>query len=117
MQIASLPRCCDISLQKDFDYASDQQLLHDYYQAFQQVDKIIKRDDGTLPDFWLTMMRDWLLGEFSLFGQTEHRLMATSHSAMCVRGLSCSWLLVPPIVIAQLTVLTRLINPFHMRTR
>jgi patched 1 protein len=51
-------------LQKDFDYAKDQQLLYDYHQAFQRVDKIIKRDDGTLPDFWLIMMKDWLFGEF-----------------------------------------------------
>ncbi|KAK2149885.1 hypothetical protein LSH36_433g03015 [Paralvinella palmiformis] len=58
---------------KDFDYASDQQLLHDYYQAFQQVDKIIKRDDGTLPDFWLTMMRDWLLDMQAAFDEDWKR--------------------------------------------
>ncbi len=48
--------------QKDFDYARGQRLLLDYHAAFQRVDQIIKKEDGSLPDFWLQLMRDWLRG-------------------------------------------------------
>ena len=50
--------------QKIFDYASSdgQQLLFEYHNSFSHVDNIIKNDDGSLPDFWLTMFRTWLIG-------------------------------------------------------
>lgn len=49
--------------QNNFDYSSatNQLLLYSYHQAFQQVDKIIKSESGSLPDFWLQMFRSWLL--------------------------------------------------------
>ncbi|GAB1608434.1 protein patched homolog 1-like [Argonauta hians] len=44
----------------NFDYANNQKLLYSYHKAFQQVDHIIKREDGTLPTFWLELFREWL---------------------------------------------------------
>ncbi len=32
------------------------------YPTFTRIGQIIKNDDGGLPEFWLTMFRDWLLG-------------------------------------------------------
>jgi len=51
-------------LQDDFDYTSadNQKLLYDYHQAFRKIDNIIKKQDGSLPDFWLQEFRSWLLG-------------------------------------------------------
>lgn len=43
-----------------FDYPNNQQLLRDYHRAFQPVDNIVKRQDNSMPDFWLDMFRDWL---------------------------------------------------------
>ncbi|CAG2100407.1 unnamed protein product, partial [Medioppia subpectinata] len=48
--------------QGNFEYPNNQKLLHEYHQAFTRVGPIIKNDDGGLPEFWLTMFRDWLLG-------------------------------------------------------
>ena len=52
---------------REFDYASPegQKLLLDYHQGFQHVQQIIKKEDGTLPRFWLQLFRDWLLGEYN----------------------------------------------------
>lgn len=44
----------------NFDYAHDQKLLYSYHKAFQQVGHIIKREDGSLPTFWLELFREWL---------------------------------------------------------
>lgn len=44
----------------DYEYPDNQQLLHEYHKAFAPVKHVIKNDDGTLPDFWLSMFRDWL---------------------------------------------------------
>ena len=51
---------------REFDYASPegQKLLLDYHQGFQHVQQIIKKEDGTLPRFWLQLFRDWLLGKY-----------------------------------------------------
>lgn len=46
--------------QGNFEYPTNQKLLHEYHQAFTRVGKIIKNDDGGLPDFWLSLFRDWL---------------------------------------------------------
>ncbi|CAH1772357.1 unnamed protein product, partial [Owenia fusiformis] len=46
---------------KDFDYPNNQQLLHKYHNAFLRVENIIKKEDGSLPDSWLILMRNWLL--------------------------------------------------------
>ncbi|XP_052102126.1 protein patched homolog 1-like [Mytilus californianus] len=43
-----------------FDYPNNQHLLRDYHRAFQTVDNIIKKQDNSMPDFWLDMFRDWL---------------------------------------------------------
>ena len=48
--------------QGNFDYPNNQKLLHEYHQTFTRVGQIIKNDDGGLPEFWLTMFRDWLSG-------------------------------------------------------
>ncbi|XP_054162571.1 protein patched-like [Oppia nitens] len=47
--------------QGNFEYPNNQKLLHEYHQSFTRVGPIIKNDDGGLPEFWLTMFRDWLL--------------------------------------------------------
>lgn len=49
--------------QANFEYPTNQRLLYEYHNAFTRVDKIVKNDDGGLPDFWLSLFRDWLLGE------------------------------------------------------
>ncbi|XP_055372521.1 protein patched [Condylostylus longicornis] len=46
--------------QGDFEYPTNQRLLHEYHEAFVRVPHVIKNDNGGLPDFWLTMFRDWL---------------------------------------------------------
>ena len=48
--------------QGNFEYPTNQALLIDYHNAFTRVPRIIKNDDGGLPEFWLTMFRDWLIG-------------------------------------------------------
>lgn len=48
--------------QGNFEYPTNQKLLYDYHDAFTRIERIIKNDDGGLPDFWLSMFRDWLLG-------------------------------------------------------
>ncbi|XP_069156937.1 protein patched [Procambarus clarkii] len=48
--------------QGNLEYPSRQRLLHDYYEAFTSVTNIIKNDDGGLPEFWLSLFRDWLIG-------------------------------------------------------
>ncbi|OTF71663.1 patched-like protein, partial [Euroglyphus maynei] len=45
----------------NFDYPNGQRLLYDYHQTFNRIDAIIKNDDGGLPEFWLSMFRDWLM--------------------------------------------------------
>lgn len=42
------------------DYPNNQRLLTQYHRSFQSVDKIIKREDGSLPNFWLDLFRQWL---------------------------------------------------------
>nr|XP_022317481.1 protein patched homolog 1-like [Crassostrea virginica] len=42
------------------DYPNSQRLINQYHRSFQSVDKIIKREDGSLPNFWLDMFRQWL---------------------------------------------------------
>lgn len=48
--------------QGNFEYPTNQKLLHEYHQTFTRIGQIIKNDDGGLPEFWLNMFRDWLLG-------------------------------------------------------
>jgi len=47
----------------DFEYPTNQKLLYEYHEAFMRVPNIIKNDDGGLPEFWLSLFRDWLLGK------------------------------------------------------
>lgn len=47
--------------QGDFEYPTNQKLLHEYHEAFVRIPQIIKNDNGGLPEFWLSMFRDWLL--------------------------------------------------------
>ncbi|KAF0297659.1 Protein patched [Amphibalanus amphitrite] len=53
--------------QGDFEYPTNQELLHQYHQAFTRVPSVIKNDDGGLPDFWLALFRDWLIDLQSAF--------------------------------------------------
>ncbi|GLH01274.1 Protein patched [Gryllus bimaculatus] len=48
--------------QGDFEYPTNQKLLYEYHDAFMRIPNIIKNDDGGLPEFWLSMFRDWLIG-------------------------------------------------------
>ncbi|PNF15071.1 hypothetical protein B7P43_G16542 [Cryptotermes secundus] len=48
--------------QGDFEYPTNQKLLYEYHEAFMRVPNIIKNDDGGLPEFWLSLFRDWLIG-------------------------------------------------------
>jgi patched 1 protein len=45
----------------NFEYPTNQKLLYEYHHSFTRIGKIIKNDDGGLPDFWLSTFRDWLL--------------------------------------------------------
>lgn len=48
--------------QGNFEYPNNQRLLYEYHDAFTRVSTIIKNDDGGLPEFWLSLFRDWLIG-------------------------------------------------------
>ena len=50
-----------------FEYPYNQQLLHDYHKAFQSVDNIVRDKNGAPPTYWLSRMRDWLIGNFDFF--------------------------------------------------
>lgn len=54
---------CAFVFQGDINYAEErvQRMLVNYHRAFLDVQNIIKDKDGTLPDFWLPLMKDWLL--------------------------------------------------------
>ncbi|KAJ1530653.1 hypothetical protein ONE63_005525 [Megalurothrips usitatus] len=45
----------------DFEYPTNQKMLFEYHDAFMRIPAVIKNDDGGLPDFWLSMFRDWLM--------------------------------------------------------
>ncbi|XP_052888591.1 protein patched isoform X2 [Anopheles moucheti] len=47
--------------QGDFEYPNNQKLLHEYHEAYVRVSHVIKNDNGGLPDFWLSLFRDWLI--------------------------------------------------------
>ena len=46
---------------QETDYPNNQRLLREYHRSFQNVDKILKEKDGSLPTFWLDTFRDWLV--------------------------------------------------------
>ncbi|XP_022167571.1 protein patched isoform X2 [Myzus persicae] len=46
----------------DFEYPTNQRLLYEYHDAFMRVPNILKNDNGGLPQMWLTLFREWLLG-------------------------------------------------------
>ncbi|KAK3091489.1 hypothetical protein FSP39_020198 [Pinctada imbricata] len=43
-----------------FDYPNGQRLLTQYHRSFQRIGSIVKREDGSLPNFWLDLFRQWL---------------------------------------------------------
>lgn len=47
--------------QGNFEYPQNQKLLREYHESFIRVPNIIKNDNGGLPDFWLNLLRNWLL--------------------------------------------------------
>lgn len=47
--------------QGNFEYPTNQKLLYEYHDAFVRVPQVIKNDNGGLPDFWLSLFRDWLI--------------------------------------------------------
>ncbi|KAL4119130.1 hypothetical protein QTP88_011981 [Uroleucon formosanum] len=46
----------------DFEYPTNQRLLYEYHDAFMRVPNILKNDNGGLPQMWLTLFKEWLLG-------------------------------------------------------
>lgn len=46
----------------DFEYPTNQKLLYEYHDAFMRVPNILKNDNGGLPQMWLTLFKEWLLG-------------------------------------------------------
>lgn len=62
--------------QGDFEYPTNQKLLHEYHEAFVRVPQVIKNDNGGLPEFWLGMFRDWLIQLQNAFDRdhTEGRI-------------------------------------------
>lgn len=57
----------------NFDYPNNQKLVYEYQRSFTSVAAIIKNDDGGLPEFWLSMMRDWLRGLQTAFDRDWDR--------------------------------------------
>jgi len=53
--------------QGNFEYPQNQALIYDYQNAFVRVPKVIKNDDGGLPEFWLSLFRNWLVKLQSAF--------------------------------------------------
>lgn len=49
--------------QGDFEYPTNQKLLYEYHDAFMRVPNILKNDNGGLPQMWLSLFREWLLGK------------------------------------------------------
>lgn len=47
--------------QGNFEYPTNQKLLYDYHESFVRIPSIIKNDNGGLPEFWLSLFRDWLI--------------------------------------------------------
>lgn len=45
---------------RDFEYPNHQRLLYEYHDAFMRIKNVIKNDNGGLPEFWLSLFRDWL---------------------------------------------------------
>ncbi|XP_071877009.1 protein patched isoform X1 [Bombus fervidus] len=48
--------------QREFEYPNNQRLLYEYHDAFMRIKNVIKNDNGGLPEFWLSLFRDWLKG-------------------------------------------------------
>lgn len=57
----------------NFEYPTKQRLLLEFHEAFTSIEHIIKNDDGGLPDFWLTLFRDWLRGLQKAFDRDWER--------------------------------------------
>jgi hypothetical protein len=47
--------------QGHFEYPQNQKILYDYHNAFVRVPNIIKDDDGGVNEFWLPLLRNWLV--------------------------------------------------------
>ena len=45
----------------NLEYPENQQLIYDYHKSFVRVQNIIKDDNGGLPEFWLSLFRNWLV--------------------------------------------------------
>lgn len=64
--------------QGDFEYPTNQKLLYEYHEAFVRVPQVIKNDNGGLPDFWLSMFRDWLINLQNAFDRDYRQGMITT---------------------------------------
>ncbi|KAL5288638.1 PTCH1 family protein [Megaselia abdita] len=62
--------------QGNFEYPQSQKKLYEYHNKFVRVPHVVKNDNGGLPDFWLTIFRDWLKNLQDVFDKEykEHRL-------------------------------------------
>jgi patched 1 protein len=67
--------------QGNFEYPNNQRLLYEYHDAFTRVSTIIKNDDGGLPEFWLSLFRDWLIGLQRAFDRDQS---ATASTRSCI---------------------------------
>ncbi|XP_013398571.1 protein patched homolog 1 isoform X2 [Lingula anatina] len=43
------------------NYPNQQKMMFALHKEFLKINKVIKKEDGTLPDFWLELFRQWLL--------------------------------------------------------
>lgn len=53
--------------QGNFEYPNNQKLIYEYHEAFVRVPHVIKNDNGGLPEFWLSLFRDWLINLQTIF--------------------------------------------------
>lgn len=47
----------------DFEYPKKQKLVYEFQDSFMRVPNVLKNDNGGLPQMWLTLFREWLLGK------------------------------------------------------
>lgn len=52
---------------KELDYPNNQRQLRELHSAFHNVKPVLRKEDGSLPVFWLDAFRSWLISEFRFF--------------------------------------------------
>lgn len=59
----------------NFDYPTNQKLLHEYYKALDRADAVVRTGDYDKPKFWLINFRDWLLELQASFDTERNKSM------------------------------------------